>query len=414
MVKLSVRSSVMLGGAGILALGTLKLVLLKCRAGPKGYRKSPPASATKKKRSGEITRDRYTKKKVPENIDVVLVGSGISSLYCAALLSKLNYRCLVLEQHYVAGGCTHCFIDKGWEFDTGVHYVGRVEKYGEDVRVASVHNVALLLTPRCRILVAGYLLDLVTLNDTDKVKFEKLGNEADGWVYDVIKIGDKLHPLRASRKAFVEDLAKAFPEEREAVEKYLDMVIKCNKSADLHFFGKLFHPVFSWLIDKTIGSTFNKLACRTVQDVLDELFVSNELKAILSGQFGDYGMPPSTASFFIHAGIVAHYLDGGFYPVGGPQKIAEALIPIIESKGGRVLVNAEVEKIITEGGKATGVKMKSGDVISAPITVSGAGAEATEGLLNGWNGSPKADLKDGISHVYLFLGIEGEELGEER
>ena len=190
---------------------------------------------------------------------MILIGSGISSLYCAALLSKMNYRCLVLEQHYVAGGCTHCFADKGWEFDTGVHYVGRVEKY-------------------------GYLLDLVTLNEKDKVKFEKLGSEKDGWVYDVIKIRDKLHPLRAGREAFVEDLSRSFPSERKAIEKYLNLVVKCNKSADLHFFGKLFHPIYSWIIDKTLGSTFNKLARKTVKEVLDDLFRSEELKAILSGQ----------------------------------------------------------------------------------------------------------------------------------
>ena len=31
---------------------------------------------------------------------------------------------LVLEQHDVAGGCTHTFEDRGYEFDTGVHYCG--------------------------------------------------------------------------------------------------------------------------------------------------------------------------------------------------------------------------------------------------------------------------------------------------
>jgi Phytoene dehydrogenase and related proteins len=35
---------------------------------------------------------------------------------------------LVLEQHYIAGGCTHTFEDKGYEFDTGVHYIGNIEK----------------------------------------------------------------------------------------------------------------------------------------------------------------------------------------------------------------------------------------------------------------------------------------------
>ena len=27
-------------------------------------------------------------------------------------------RVLVLEQHYIAGGCTHCFEEHGYEFDT--------------------------------------------------------------------------------------------------------------------------------------------------------------------------------------------------------------------------------------------------------------------------------------------------------
>ena len=31
---------------------------------------------------------------------------------------------LVLEQHYVVGGTTHVFEDQGFEFDTGLHYIG--------------------------------------------------------------------------------------------------------------------------------------------------------------------------------------------------------------------------------------------------------------------------------------------------
>ena len=37
-----------------------------------------------------------------------------------------------------------------------------------------------------------------------------------------------------------QDLQRRFPEEKEAIERYVDLVVKCNKSADLHFFGKLF------------------------------------------------------------------------------------------------------------------------------------------------------------------------------
>ena len=47
------------------------------------------------------------------------------------MLSRLGYKVLVLEQHDRAGGCMHVFDDKGFEFDTGVHYIGRMCKYEE-------------------------------------------------------------------------------------------------------------------------------------------------------------------------------------------------------------------------------------------------------------------------------------------
>ena len=43
---------------------------------------------------------------------------------------------LVLEQHDVAGGCTHTFEDRGFEFDTGLHYIGgRIWEKGRGNRV---------------------------------------------------------------------------------------------------------------------------------------------------------------------------------------------------------------------------------------------------------------------------------------
>ena len=51
--------------------------------------------------------------KVPSDLDAIVIGSGIGGLSVAALLSKVGQRVLVLEQHDVAGGCTHTFADKG-------------------------------------------------------------------------------------------------------------------------------------------------------------------------------------------------------------------------------------------------------------------------------------------------------------
>ena len=40
--------------------------------------------------------------------------------------------------------------------------------------------------------------------------------------------------------------------------------------------------------------------------------------------------------------------DGGYYPVGGPQQISRGLIKTIEKAGGRVLVNAPVDKVVLQ------------------------------------------------------------------
>lgn len=57
--------------------------------------------------------------KVPENLDAVVIGSGIGGLTAAAILAKVGKRVLVLEQHDQAGGCCHTYIEKGFEFDVG-------------------------------------------------------------------------------------------------------------------------------------------------------------------------------------------------------------------------------------------------------------------------------------------------------
>ena len=61
----------------------------------------------------------FQSKLVPDNLDAVVIGSGIGGLTAAAIMAKAGKKVLVLEQHDQAGGCCHTFIEKGFEFDVG-------------------------------------------------------------------------------------------------------------------------------------------------------------------------------------------------------------------------------------------------------------------------------------------------------
>ncbi len=76
--------------------------------------------------------------------------------------------------------------------------------------------------------------------------------------------------------------------------------------------------------------------------------------------FGLYLMP----------GLMHGY--GVSQPAGGSGKLSESLIRCIEHYGGEVRCNSEVTKILTSGGRATGVRLSSGEEISARDGVIGA------------------------------------------
>ena len=79
---------------------------------------------TDQKKRAEVLKQEFSKQNIPNGLDAIVIGSGIGGLTVAAILSRAGKRVLVLEQHDQAGGCCHTFINKGYEFDIGIHYVG--------------------------------------------------------------------------------------------------------------------------------------------------------------------------------------------------------------------------------------------------------------------------------------------------
>jgi all-trans-retinol 13,14-reductase len=147
-----------------------------------------------------------------------------------------------------------------------------------------------------------------------------MGNEEDGYCYDEIKLGeDAPWKFRAGEDNFVNDLVAEFPGEEAGIKEYIRLCKRVNKLADLYFYGKIFDREIQKLMNRFANTEYFKYAKMTTAHVVNSLIENKRLRAILCGQFGDYGLTPDNSSFLIQAGITAHYLGGAYYPIGGSQ-----------------------------------------------------------------------------------------------
>ena len=141
---------------------------------------------------------------------------------------------------------------------------------------------------------------------------------------------------------------------------------------------------------------------------------------MLTGQWGDNGLPPAQSSFIIHSMIAQHYMYGGYYPVGGASRMAETIIPVIQQAGGEVFTYASVEKILVGEHGVTGVRMADGTDIEAPIVISNAGVLNTFEYLLDESVPQRAAYQErlgkvqaSMSSICLYIGLRetAEELG---
>ncbi|PWI31040.1 FAD-dependent oxidoreductase [Flavobacteriaceae bacterium LYZ1037] len=315
----------------------------------------------------------------------IIIGSGMGGLATAAILAKEGQRVLVLERHYTAGGFTHVFKRKGYEWDVGIHYIGEVQRENSMLKK---------------------LFDYVS---DGELKWADMGD-----VYDRVIIGNKQYDFVKGVKNFKAKMISYFPEEEQAINTYIDLVFKAVKTSKNYYISKAISPFWNTIFGKYLKKPFHKYSDKTTYDVLSSLTKNEELIKVLTAQYGDYGLPPKESSFSMHASVARHYFDGGNFPIGGSSQIVKTIDPVIESAGGTILVSAEVNNVIIEKNKAIGVKMKDGKEFLAKNIVSSAGIITTynkilpESILKKHQLNKQLQkVKPSVAHVSLYIGLEG-------
>lgn len=340
--------------------------------------------------------------------DAVLIGGGPGSLGAAAALARMGWKCAVFEQGEQLGGGAHVFSEAGYEFETGVHYLGN------DRDMAS-------------------LLDFLSCG---RLELASIGTPlGDGKVmYDAIRIAGKEYQFCAGRDNLIGMLRERFPDKESlALISRFEQRLKHHMSQEYKMSATMFfrlkvptilqHPWLGWLRrllqTKIMGRHYYRSTQQTSEEMLRELGVtpSSELGAVLLGQYGDAGMRPDKCSAMMHMGVMAHYCEGSVYPVGGSGAIPRKLNSVVLAAGGRSFVQARVQSLLVQpDGSCGGVRVNDMEV-HAKVTISSAGAlrsyrdllgpiPAMRPLADAAVERIRATTELSVAFIFLFVGLD--------
>jgi len=333
---------------------------------------------------------KYSPDKIDGKYDVIIIGSGISGLCSAALLGMEGKKVLVIEKHFKIGGYTHTFKRQNYEWDVGIHYIGGVHREKAFSRK---------------------LFDKITENE---LKWNKTDDN-----YDRIIFPDKSYDFIAPKSKFIENMKSYFPDESSNIDKYIDVVLSINKAMFKYFAAKSLSGVKEFFMHKYLSKDFLAFSNKTTYDALSEITSNQKLIGVLTGQWGDYGLPPKQSSFAMHCAIAGHYLDGANYPIGGSRMIAESIAPVIEKYGGKIFISTGVDSIHIKNGVCKGVVLENGDIIESDSVISSAGVQNTlhkflrnEDSLSSYRENLSL-VKPSFGHACLYVGFNktAKELG---
>jgi prolycopene isomerase len=328
-----------------------------------------------------------------DELDVIVIGSGIGGLVTATQLAAKGANVLVLERYLIPGGSAGYFERDGYRFDVGASMIFGFGSQGTtNLLTRSLQAVG---------------MSLETIPDPVQIHYHLPGN-----------LDLKVH---RDYEQFLHELTALFPHEQDGIRKFYDecwAVFNCLNVMDLlsleepRYLTRVFfqHPFACLGLVKYLPQNAGDIARRYISDPALLKFIDMECYC--------WSVVPADRTPMINAGMVfsdRHY--GGInYPKGGVGQIAQKLVEGLEKAGSRILYKARVTEILRENGRAVGVRLASGQVYRAKRVVSNATRWDTFEKLLPQSTMPRSEQKwqgryqKSPSFFSLHLGVKADGL----
>ncbi len=332
-----------------------------------------------------------------EQAEIVVIGSGIGGLSCAALLARYGYDVIVCESHSIPGGAAHGFEREGFKFDSG----------------PSLYS-GLSYTPSANPL--RQVLDAIGAN-LPCVTYDTWGCCLPEGDFDT----------SVGAEQFSEVLKKLRGDRAVAEWQQLQEVMVPLKAAAIAL------PPVALRYDLGAAITVAPFALGLARHALNIFQLTGPFSRIMEGVIQDpfirnwlnllcfllSGLPANGTSAAEVAFMFADWYRPGVVldsPIGGSAALVDAFVNGLQRRGGQLLLNAHVEQVLVENDRAVGVRLRNGKQIRAKkAVISNASVWDTLKLLppealpprdrTQWETTPACD-----SFMHLHLGIDAQNI----
>ncbi|MDP8964610.1 MAG: NAD(P)/FAD-dependent oxidoreductase [Cyanobacteriota bacterium] len=283
-----------------------------------------------------------------QSYDVVLIGAGHNGLVCAAYLLKAGYSVLLLEKRSVPGGAAT------------TEEVMPEEAPGFKFNLCAIDHEFIHLGPVVEELELNkygleYLFcDPVTFCPHPDGKYFLAHKSVEKTCAEIARYSDRDAKKYAEFIDYWQRVTKAITPMFNAPPKSI-LDIAGNYGAQnikdlLSVIGG---------VDKALDLIRNMLT--SPEDLLNEWFDSEIVKAPLARLAAELGAPPSQKTIAIGAMMMSlRHNPGMARPRGGTGALVKALLKLVKSKGGEVLCDQHVEQVLVDDGRAVGVRVAGG------------------------------------------------------